>query len=170
MDDAKKRGVTVISSHDVLAIPDRRLPLQLVICPDDDAAIMQEEIFGPVLIIRTYQQIDAVIADINRRSNPLALYYLGTDVAEQQQVLNQTRSGGVTINDALMHAAMHDAPFGGTGASGMGHYHGREGFLQFSHAKTVFTVPAHDPRAEWGMLPPFYDGFDAMMASQVVPD
>ncbi|BDM64413.1 aldehyde dehydrogenase [Shewanella sp. NFH-SH190041] len=170
VDDAKKRGVTVISSHDVLAIPDRRLPLQLVICPDDDAAIMQEEIFGPVLIIRTYQQIDAVIADINRRSNPLALYYLGTDVAEQQQVLNQTRSGGVTINDALMHAAMHDAPFGGTGASGMGHYHGREGFLQFSHAKTVFTVPAHDPRAEWGMLPPFYDGFDAMMASQVVPD
>ncbi len=109
---------------------------------------MQEEIFGPAIILLPYDQTEEVIADINSRPKPLALYYFGTDAAEQEAVLTRTFSGGVTVNDIMMHPGMHDAPFGGVGASGMGHYHGREGFLEFSHARTVFEAPEHDPRAD----------------------
>ena len=95
------------------------------------------------------------------------LFRSGQDQIEQDYVLDHTLSGGVTLNDALMHAAMEDAPFGGVGASGMGHYHGRDGFLEFSHARTVFQSAPVDPRAEWGMLPPFPEHFAAAMAAQV---
>ena len=76
---------------------------------------------------------------------------------------------GVTINDVMMHPGMLDAPFGGIGASGTGHYNGREGFLEFSHARTVFVAPDQDPRREWGMLPPYGDGYRAAMDAQVTP-
>ncbi|MGI2261439.1 coniferyl aldehyde dehydrogenase [Shewanella sp. GXUN23E] len=186
--DARDRGITLISSHGDEVGADRRLGLTLVLEPAADAKVMQQEIFGPLLIIKGYQQISEVIEDINSRSNPLALYWFGDSdssgnvgsgeerdgnhvfASELELVLAMTRSGGVTVNDALLHAAMHDAPFGGTGHSGMGHYHGREGFLTFSHMKTVLTSPGWDPRAEWGMLPPYHEGFEAVMASQVVAD
>ncbi|WP_418647053.1 aldehyde dehydrogenase family protein [Thauera butanivorans] len=148
---------------------DRRRPLSIVIDPPADSAIMREEIFGPAVVVKPYDAIDDVIADINARPRPLALYYFGEDEAEQQQVLEHTLSGGVTINEAMFHAAMEDAPFGGIGDSGMGHYHGREGFLEFSHTRTVFKAPAYDPRREWGLLPPYSDQFLAMMEAQVTP-
>ena len=148
---------------------DRRRPLSIVIDPPADSAIMREEIFGPAVVVRSYDAIEEVIADINTRPRPLALYYFGEDEAEQQQVLEHTLSGGVTINEAMFHAAMEDAPFGGVGDSGMGHYHGREGFLEFSHTRTVFKAPAYDPRREWGLLPPYSDQFLAMMEAQVTP-
>ncbi len=175
VEQAQAAGVEVRSSHDVaslsdIAAQDKRLPLQLVISPSKDERIMQEEIFGPALVLLPYDDISEVINDINSREKPLALYYFGEDQAEQANVLANTTSGGVSINDCLMHAAMHDAPFGGVGASGMGHYHGREGFLSFSHMRTVFVAPVHDPRAEWGMLPPHYEGFKEAMAAQVTAD
>jgi len=130
---------------------------------------MQEEIFGPAVVVKTYAEVDEVIADINARPRPLALYYFGEDQAEQQRVLEHTLSGGVSINEAMFHAAMEDAPFGGVGDSGMGHYHGREGFIEFSHMRTVYKAPAYDPRREWGLLPPYSEQFLAMMESQVTP-
>lgn len=169
---AKELGARVELTHpeSEISSENRRRPLSMVINPAKDSVIMQEEIFGPALVILTYDKIEGVIGDINSRSKPLALYYFGQDQTEQDLVLNNTQSGGVTINDCLMHAAMHDAPFGGVGASGMGHYHGYEGFLEFSHMRTVFTAPEHDPRAEWGMLPPYQDFFEGAMAAQVTED
>lgn len=148
---------------------ERRRPLSIVIDPPSTAKIMHEEIFGPAVVVKPYDQIDEVITDINSRPRPLALYYFGEDAGEQQRVLEHTLSGGVCINEAMFHAAMEDAPFGGVGASGMGHYHGREGFLEFSHARTVFKAPAYDPRREWGLLPPYSEQFLAMMEAQVTP-
>ncbi|MNH13159.1 Coniferyl aldehyde dehydrogenase [compost metagenome] len=117
-----------------------------------------------------YDALDEVIAQINSRPRPLALYYFGEDPQEQQHVLDHTLSGGVTLNDVMMHAALHDAPFGGVGASGMGHYHGREGFLEFSHQRSVFQAPGHDPRREWGLLPPYGEHYLAAMLAQVTAD
>ena len=111
----------------------------------------------------------SLIHIFNAGDRPLALYYFGTDAAEQAWVLDHTLSGGVAINDVLMHAALHDAPFGGVGASGMGHYHGREGFLEFSHQRAVYRAGAHDPRREWGMLPPYGPHFEAMLRAALTP-
>ncbi|WP_433608100.1 aldehyde dehydrogenase family protein [Prescottella agglutinans] len=170
--DARDRGALIVATPVDESAPvdgDRKRPLRLVVSPPADSKIMQEEIFGPAIILLPYDQTEDVIADINSRPKPLALYYFGTDPVEQHAVLTRTYSGGVTVNDIMMHPGMHDAPFGGVGASGMGHYHGREGFLEFSHARTVFEAPEHDPRAEWGTLPPYGEGFLAAMEAQVVP-
>lgn len=175
VEQARHAGCQVLSSHEVanlaeLVTSDKRLPLQLVISPDKELDIMQQEIFGAALVLLPYDDIDGVISDINSRAKPLALYYFGEKDAELSKLLANTSSGGVAVNDCLMHAAMHDAPFGGVGASGMGHYHGREGFLAFSHQRTVFVAPKHDPRGEWGLLPPHHDQFKAMMVAQVTSD
>lgn len=170
--DARDRGALIVATPVDESSPvdgDRKRPLRLVVSPPAESKIMQEEIFGPAIILLPYDQTVEVIADINSRPKPLALYYFGTDAAEQEAVLTRTFSGGVTVNDIMMHPGMHDAPFGGVGASGMGHYHGREGFLEFSHARTVFEAPEHDPRAEWGTLPPYGEGFLAAMEAQVTP-
>lgn len=166
--DAVARGARVESSP-AEPVAGRRCPLRIVIDPPADARILQEEIFGPAVVVKSYDDVGEAIADINSRPRPLALYYFGEDAAEQQRVLDNTLSGGVTINEAMFHAAMHDAPFGGVGASGMGHYHGREGFIEFSHVRTVFKAPAYDPRREWGMLPPYGEHFPAAIESQVTP-
>ena len=171
VDEAVRAGARVVSAPAELAASetDRRRPLRIVIDPPRDARILREEIFGPAVVVLPYDGVDEAIADINGRPRPLALYYFGDDAAEQQRVLEHTLSGGVTINEAMFHAAMEDAPFGGVGASGMGHYHGREGFIEFSHVRTVFKAPAYDPRREWGLLPPYSGHFLAMMEAQVTP-
>jgi coniferyl-aldehyde dehydrogenase len=106
----------------------------------EDALIMQEEVFGPILPIVTINDIDSVIRYINERPIPLALYWFGNNKDAMKRILNETRSGGVTINDTLLHAAVEDLPFGGIGASGMGSYHGKAGFEAFSHRKSVLEV------------------------------
>ncbi|MFC5694918.1 coniferyl aldehyde dehydrogenase [Pseudomonas sp. GCM10022186] len=116
----------------------RRLPHTLVLGATDEMKLMQEEIFGPLLPVVPYRRIDDAFAYINDRPRPLALYYFGYGKAEQQRVLHETHSGGVCLNDTLLHVAQDDMPFGGIGPSGMGHYHGHEGFLTFSKAKGVF--------------------------------
>ncbi|MCH8497951.1 MAG: coniferyl aldehyde dehydrogenase [Marinobacter sp.] len=140
--DAEAKGATVIEvnpANENMKDGTRKLPVHLVLNVSDDMKVMQDEIFGPILPIVTYSKIDEAIDYINDRPRPLALYYFGYDQAGQNHVVTQTHSGGMCINDALMHVAQDDLPFGGVGDSGMGHYHGREGFLTFSHARSIFS-------------------------------
>lgn len=170
VNDAESRGARVETFGGPYRGPQqKRLPLRIVIDPQRDTTIMQNEIFGPALIVLTYDQLDAVIDDINSRPNPLALYYFGKDAAEERKVLDHTLSGGVCINELLMHAALTDAPFGGIGASGMGHYHGREGFLEFSHARTIYRAGWWDPRRAFGLLPPLTKKTEQMMEKAIKP-
>ncbi|TFY95137.1 coniferyl aldehyde dehydrogenase [Pseudomonas nabeulensis] len=169
VEDAQARGARIecLPEPLVLNTQDRRRPLRVVVNPAAESQILHEEIFGPAVVVLTYHDLDQVLADINARPRPLALYYFGEDPQEQRHVLEHTLSGGVTINEVMMHAALHDAPFGGVGASGMGHYHGREGFLEFSHMRTVFKAGPHDPRREWGLLPPYGEHYLAAMLAAV---
>ncbi|MFV3366763.1 coniferyl aldehyde dehydrogenase [Pseudomonas sp. NY15435] len=137
--DAQARGATVVPLFP--QAQGRRLPQALVLNATDEMKIMQEEIFGPLLPVIPYQNLDQALSYINERDRPLALYYFGYDKREQDHVLAQTHSGGVCLNDTLLHVAQDDMPFGGVGPSGMGHYHGHEGFLTFSKAKGVFSKP-----------------------------
>lgn len=149
---------------------DRQRPLQLVVDPPADTRILQEEIFGPAIVVLPYDDIQEVIDRTNSGGHPLALYYFGSDEAELKRVLDGTLSGGVTVNDALAHGGVSDAPFGGVGASGMGHYHGFDGFREFSHMRTVFEAADYDPRADYGLLPPYGENFQATMESMVTRD
>ncbi|MCM2678293.1 coniferyl aldehyde dehydrogenase [Echinimonas agarilytica] len=115
----------------------RMLP-HLISDVSDDMAVMQDELFGPILPIVSYQTFDQALAYVNERPRPLALYLMSLDKKVQSEVLSRTHSGGVALNETLYQCAADDAPFGGIGPSGMGHYHGKEGFITFSHAKTVF--------------------------------
>lgn len=137
--DAQARGATVIPLFP--QAQGRRLPQALVLNVTDEMKIMQEEIFGPLLPVIPYQTLDQALSYVNERDRPLALYFFGYDKREQDHVLAQTHSGGVCLNDTLLHVAQDDMPFGGVGPSGMGHYHGHEGFLTFSKAKGVFSKP-----------------------------
>jgi coniferyl-aldehyde dehydrogenase len=115
----------------------RRLPLTLLTDVPEDCQILQQEIFGPLLPIIGYDSFEQALAYIRARPRPLALYLFSEDKVLQQQVLTQTHAGGVCINDTLLHVAQEDLPFGGIGPSGLGNYHGPEGFWRFSHAKAV---------------------------------
>jgi acyl-CoA reductase-like NAD-dependent aldehyde dehydrogenase len=109
----------------------------IVLHAKDDMLVMQEEIFGPILPIRTYETLDDAIAYVNDHPRPLALYYFDDDQKRIDKMLRETVSGGVTVNDCLIHFAQDDIPFGGVGPSGIGHYHGREGFETFTKKKPV---------------------------------
>jgi len=140
LDDARSKGARILDLGMGTAEVRRAhtLPPTLVLDVDDAMTIMQEEIFGPILPIVTYTAMDQAIAYINARARPLALYYFGPDDADRRAVLSRTTSGNVTINGTLLHYAQEDLPFGGVGPSGMGAYHGVEGFRALSHAKGVF--------------------------------
>ncbi len=141
LDEASARGATVLPLLDI--DPDeaerrRLLPPTLVLDAPTDSAVMREEIFGPVLPILGYGSLDEAIDFINARDRPLALYQFEADRGRIERLLARCVAGGVTVNDTLMHNAVSNLPFGGVGHSGMGHYHGREGFLTFSKAMPVF--------------------------------
>lgn len=136
LSDAESKGAKVINLY-----PEgqgRRLPQAVLLNVNDQMQVMQDEIFGPLLPIVPYDSIEQAFAYINDRPRPLALYYFGYNKNEQQRVLHETHSGGVCLNDTMLHVAQDDLPFGGVGPSGMGHYHGHEGFKTFSHAKGTF--------------------------------
>ena len=116
----------------------RKIAPHLVLNAPDDCELLAREIFGPVLPVRGYRSLEEVIGYVNARPRPLALYPFSNDAARVQLLLDRVMSGGVSVNDALFHVAQHDLPFGGVGASGMGHYHGHEGFLTFSKLRPVF--------------------------------
>ena len=140
IDDAARRGARVLRTHDELLDPsqDRRLVPALLLDVPPDAAVMQEEIFGPLLPIVGYDQVDEALAHVNGGDRPLALYWFGNDSAARDHVMQQTHAGGVTINDCLWHLGQEEQPFGGVGASGMGAYHGEWGFRTFSKEKPLF--------------------------------
>lgn len=141
LEEAKSKDAKIIEinpAKEELSPEQHRLAPHLVVDPPKDLALMQEEIFGPILPIVPYDSLDEAIAFVNERPRPLALYFFGYDDDATAKVLERTVSGGVSVNETLMHFAQEDLPFGGVGPSGMGHYHAREGFDTFSKKKPVF--------------------------------
>ncbi len=170
IDDARAKGGEVIEvnpgNEDFAASNGNKMPLYIVRNPTDDMTVMQEEIFGPVLPVKTYERVEEAISYVNAKDRPLGLYYFGEDAGEQRQVLERTISGGVTVNDVIFHVAMEDLPFGGIGPSGMGSYHGADGFKTFSHAKSIYKQAKIDVAKLAGMLPPYTDKTRKTIASQ----
>ncbi len=140
--DARAKGARILEVGPKPGDAGRRshtLAPAIVLDARDDMRIMQEEIFGPLLPVLPYRDIDEAISYVNARPRPLALYYYGRDGEDRRKVMSRTVSGNVTINGTLMHYAQEDLPFGGVGPSGMGAYHGIEGFRTLSHAKGVYV-------------------------------
>jgi len=140
--DAKEKGATIIECNHAdedMQHGTRKMAIHLVLNATEDMLVLKEEIFGPILPIVATKSIQEAIDYINDRPQPLALYYFGTNKAEQQLILDHVIAGGVCINDTISHFAQEDMAFGGVGESGMGSYHGEQGFLTFSHAKSVFA-------------------------------
>ena len=159
IEDAKEKGAEVVeinpSNEDFTQQPHHKIPPTIVLNPSDDMKIMQEEIFGPVLPVKTYKDVSEPVNYINSKDRPLGLYYFGEDNAEKEFVLENTTSGGVTVNDVISHIQMEDLPFGGVGPSGMGSYHGYDGFKEFSHAKAVYKQSKLNLMKLAGLVPPY---------------
>ena len=159
LDDARARGLEVIelvALDPVRSEVQRMLAPTLVLEPGDDASVMQEELFGPILPIRSYRSLDEAIAWIEARDRPLALYPFSHDRATVEKIIGRLLAGGVTVNDTLLHFAAGNLPFGGVGASGMGQYHGRAGFDAMTKAMPVLW------QSRWAasdLLKPPYRGF-----------
>ena len=157
--DAKEKGAEVVeinpNNEDFSQQPHHKIPPTIVLNPTEDMQIMQEEIFGPVLPVKTYSNVSESVDYINSKDRPLGLYYFGKDKKEQDFVLNNTTSGGVTVNDVISHIQMEDLPFGGVGPSGMGSYHGHDGFKEFSHAKATYTQSKLNLMKIAGLVPPY---------------
>ncbi|MGB3739640.1 MAG: coniferyl aldehyde dehydrogenase [Pontixanthobacter sp.] len=171
IEDARSKGAEVIevnpSDEDFSSTNSRKMPLTILRNVTDDMEAMQEEIFGPVLPVKTYSTISEAVEYVNGRDRPLGLYYFGTDGDERHEVLSQTLSGGVTVNDVIFHVSMEDLPFGGVGPSGIGSYHGPEGFREFSHARSVYTQSKADIAGIAGFKPPYGAKTKKAIASQV---
>ena len=162
LEDAAAKGADVItinpSDEDFGQQEQHRIPPTLILNPSEDMKIMQEEIFGPLLPVKTYDHIDETIDYVNEHDRPLGLYYFGSDNDETRQVLDDTVSGGVTLNDVIMHVAQENLPFGGVGPSGMGAYHGVDGFRNFSHAKSIYSQSRLISNLAKKMGPPYGSG------------
>ena len=171
IDEARDKGVRVVplcpQGEEFSSPEEHKIALHLVIDPDDSLACMQDEIFGAVMNIKTYSEIEDAIDFVNERERPLALYYFGNDKLEQAKVLDNTISGGVTVNNVTMHVACDDLPFGGIGHSGIGSYRGRDGFRTFSHARSVYQEGWVNLSKLAGTLPPFGQKVEKMLESQI---
>jgi coniferyl-aldehyde dehydrogenase len=159
LSDARDKGAELIevnpANEDFSGSNGNKMPLTIVRNVNDDMKVMQEEIFGPILPVMTYGAIDEAIDYVNSHDRPLGLYYFGRDQAEAERVLSRTISGGVTVNDVVFHNAMEDLPFGGIGPSGMGNYHGHDGFKTFSHGRAVYRQSGMDVAGLSGFKPPY---------------
>lgn len=170
--DAEKRAIRTVTinpaDEDFTKNPSQKIAPTLIINPDDEAMCMQDEIFGPILPIKTYKNFEETISYINNRPRPLAAYFFGKDKAEEERFLTGTTSGGVSINDVMFHMLQKDLPFGGIGPSGMGAYHGIEGFKTFSHAKGIYRQPNRIPFAKLaGFMPPYGDASEKTIRQKV---
>jgi coniferyl-aldehyde dehydrogenase len=162
--DAKARGARVIEinpANEQLDSADGKIAPTLIVGVDDGMRVMQEEIFGPVLPIMAYDSLEQALQYVNDHPRPLALYYFDNDKARVREVLDKTVAGGVTINDTLLHFAAEDLPFGGVGPSGMGAYHGYDGFVTFSHKKAVLYQAKFNGSAQ--MNPPYQPRLDKLL-------
>ncbi len=171
VDDARAKGAEIVeinpAGEDLRQQPHRRIAPTLILNPTDDMKVMQEEIFGPLLPVKAYRKLDDAIDYINAHSRPLGLYYFGADTAERDRVLEQTTSGGVSVNDVVMHVAQEELPFGGIGPAGMGAYHGHDGFREFSHRKSVFHQMKRDIAPLRMLRPPYGAGIARYLATQI---
>ena len=135
--EGSARVVAINPAGEACTADNKVFPPTLVFDPPSEAAVMCEEIFGPILPVVTYRALDDAVAYVNARPNPLALYYLDTSAARIDEVVRRTTSGGVLVNDVVVHLGQSNLPFGGVGPSGIGYYHGIHGFQRFSHKKAV---------------------------------
>ena len=169
LEDARARGADIMeinpAGDDFSAQAHHKMAPHIVIGVSDEMKVMQDEIFGPILPIKTYDEISEAVDYINQHPRPLGLYYFGKDPAERDLVVGNTTSGGVTVNDVIFHVAQEELPFGGIGPSGMGAYHGKAGFLEFSHRKAVYTQPSADILAI--LRPPYGETFRRILKSRI---
>lgn len=165
--DAEQKGATLINlapgGEPAFDRNARKIAPHLLLDVTDDMDIMREEIFGPLLPIKTYRSAGEAIDYINANPRPLAAYYFGDDPDLQQQFMRQTTSGGLVINDVMTHASIDSLPFGGVGASGMGAYHGVHGFRRFTHAKPV-VVQSEDGASNLRLRAPYAEKAQALQA------
>jgi coniferyl-aldehyde dehydrogenase len=171
IDEARETGTRVIplcpEGEDWSSRETHKIPLHLIVDPDDSLSCMRDEIFGAVLNIKPYDDVNDAIRYINQRERPLALYHFGNGKEEQNKVLQETISGGVSLNAVTMHVACDDMPFGGIGHSGMGNYRGYDGFRTFSHARGVYKQGFIDLAKLAGTLPPYGEKVAKMLDSQI---
>ncbi len=162
LQDAKDKGAEAVNllGNESPNPETRKIPPHLVLNPSDEMQIMQDEIFGPLLPIKPYDDLDEVIDYINNNERPLALYLYSNDKASQDKVIHNTLSGGMCLNDSMLHVAQHDMPFGGIGNSGMGHYHGKEGFIEFSKLRPIFKQAKKS--GILALAPPYGEAFEKM--------
>jgi coniferyl-aldehyde dehydrogenase len=140
VEEARTAGATVLTIAEDKASNSRKIAPTIVVDPPRDSLLMREEIFGPVLPIVSSDSLEDALGVINEKDRPLALYVLTNSDASRRKILGRTISGGVTLNGTILHVAQNDLPFGGVGASGMGAYHGYDGFKRFSHARAIHKV------------------------------
>jgi len=158
--EARQGGASVVEINPAQEVMEssargRKMPLTLIVNPVEGSRALEEEIFGPILPIKTYKNINEAIDYVNHKPHPLALYYFGCDRFEERMVLNTTCSGSVCVNDVVMQVMQENLPFGGVGPSGMGAYHGEDGFKAFSHAKSVYRQSRFDVARLAGLIPPY---------------
>lgn len=169
IEDARAKGADVVeinpAGEDLSQQEHRKIAPTLILNPTADMTVMQEEIFGPVLPVMTYRSIGEAMDYVNAHDRPLGLYYFGADAAEETQVLERTTSGGVTVNDVIFHIAQEDLPFGGVGPSGIGSYHGVDGFREFSHRRAVYHQLKKDVGPLKALRPPYGEGVRKYLAS-----
>jgi coniferyl-aldehyde dehydrogenase len=164
LDDARARGARVVQllPGPAFDAATRKIAPQIVLDAPPDSILWQREIFGPILPIRGYGALDEVVHAVNAGPRPLAIYPFSHDAQTVQMLLDRVMSGGVSVNDALFHVGQHDLPFGGVGESGMGHYHGKEGFDTFSKLRPVF-YQARFSSLKF-MMPPYGKFADRLLA------
>ncbi len=161
--DAVQKGATAIPvSDEIVDDGSRRFKPHLLTNVNDEMAIMDEEIFGPLLPIIGYENITETLSFIKNHEKPLALYYFGFNKGNRKKMLEQTQSGGIVFNETTIHVAVDDLPFGGIGPSGMGQYHGREGFLAFSKARPLLIKP------RFNSLRPLYPPYGGKLAKMIM--
>jgi len=164
LDDARERGATLLPllPGPAFDVATRKINPHIVLNAPADSVLWQREIFGPILPIRGYQSLDVVVAAVNAGPRPLAIYPFSHDGSTVAMLLDRVMSGGVSVNDALFHVGQHDLPFGGVGESGMGHYHGHEGFNTFSKLRPVF-YQGRFPALKF-LMPPYGRFADRVLA------
>ncbi|HEY4091306.1 MAG TPA: coniferyl aldehyde dehydrogenase [Luteibacter sp.] len=166
LEDARAKGATVRELNPTNeSLDSRRMAPTLVLNATEDMAVVREEIFGPILPMVSYGRLDDAIAYVNDRPRPLSLYYFGNGRADQEHVLANIVAGGVTLNDTVVHLTQDNLPFGGIGPSGMGAYHGFDGFRTFSHARSVYRQSRFDITAM--LRPPYGKAIERILSLKI---
>lgn len=167
IEEARSGGAEILQpEHDAQAAQaGRKIPPTVVLNPPRDAKIMTEEIFGPLLPVIGYSELDAAVDYVADRDHPLALYVYSTDKVQARRVLDETQSGGAGVNINILHLSVPDLPFGGVGASGQGAYHGKAGFDTFTHDRSVFSTGKWHPSRL--LAPPYGKLFERIAKRQL---